>query len=119
VAAPLCRNYREFPLEARNGNTDYKNGGSYIHYYFRYIHTDNMVPNWSTYGIGSQTLHCTSLATFMVPLTLDGNKGDGAVQKFSKVHVSWPVWSSGEVLTNCRRAVGHRLLCQLLSNLYQ
>jgi hypothetical protein len=52
----------------------------------------------------------------MVPLTLDGNGGDGAEHYFSKVHGSRLGVSSGKVLTNCRRAVERKLSCQLLSN---
>jgi hypothetical protein len=54
----------------------------------------------------------------MFPLTSDGNEGEGAEQKFSKVHGSRLGLSSGDVLTNCRRATGHSLPCQLLSNFY-
>jgi hypothetical protein len=50
----------------------------------------------------------------MVPLTLDGNEGDGGGKNFSKVHGSRLGWSSGDVLTDCRRAIGHSLPWKLL-----
>jgi hypothetical protein len=50
----------------------------------------------------------------MVPLTSDGNEGKGAEQNFSKVNGSRLGSSSGDGLTNCRRAIGHSLPCGAL-----
>jgi hypothetical protein len=55
----------------------------------------------------------------MAPLTFDGNEGDGGEWKFSKVHGSLLGWSYVDVLTICRKAVGHSLPCERLSNFYQ
>jgi hypothetical protein len=53
-------------------------------------------------AVGSDNLTAWAMARPTVPLTLDGKQGDGAEQKFSKVHGSRLGWSSGHVLISCR-----------------
>jgi hypothetical protein len=62
-------------------------------------------------------LHCTSLATVRGS-TLGGNEGGGGEHILLKVHGSWLGYSSGNVLTNCWRDIGHSFPCQPLLNIF-